>query len=136
MVVRPENSQAVSGNKGRHEERQPLNMIPMRVGNEQGNILVSTPFSHNVFTGLSNSGARIDEDIVVTVSDFYTGRIAAIAHGLLAGASNGSAISPKIDFHLNAFDKVFGFCKFLFQNFVDQDLNTFACEPKALINFV
>jgi len=85
-------------------------MIPMGMGDEQGNILVSTPFSQNVFTGLSNPGARIDEDIVVSVSDFYTGGIATVSHRIWTRAGNGSAISPKMDFHLNAFDKVFGFC--------------------------
>jgi hypothetical protein len=88
VIVGSKDSKSIAWNKGWNKERKALNMVPVSVGDEQGNVLVSTAFSDDVLSGFSDSCPGIDKDKIVAVSDFNTGGVAAISHGVRSRAGN------------------------------------------------
>jgi hypothetical protein len=88
VIVGSKDSKSVAWNKGWNKERKALNMVPVSVGDEQGNILVSPAFSKDVLSGFSNACSGIDQDKIVPIADFNTGGVAAIPNGVRSRAGN------------------------------------------------
>jgi hypothetical protein len=91
-----ENPQAAARIVDRPEERQALDVVPVRVGEEQREIERMTfEFLEQGLAQFSQAGAGIKDDEVVAVADFDAGGVAAIAHGARSGRGDGTADAPE-----------------------------------------
>jgi len=82
----------------RPEERQTLNMVPMRVGEEQGQVeRLVLEFGQQGLTERPQTRAGVEDDDFVTAADFHAGSIAAKANCLRSRCRNRAAHAP--EFH-------------------------------------
>ena len=88
--------ETVSGDISGAEEREPLDMVPVRVTEEQmpgdGNLAAR----QQVGPQLADSRARVANVEVIAESDFDAGRVAAVFAGAVAGSRDGPARAPEL----------------------------------------
>ena len=91
-----ENPQAAAGIVNRPEERQALDVIPMRVREEQRQVQrLFFEFLEQRLSQRPQTGAGIEDDNVIAVADFDAGGVAAIALGRRPGRGDGAAYTPE-----------------------------------------
>ena len=103
---------------------------------QKRNVLIASSLSDNELACFPNAGASIDKDVVVPIADFDAGGVAAIANRFRPWRRNGSSISPKVDFHSNTLDEVFGLGQLVLEYILYQNLDTFSRETKIGIDLI
>ena len=99
-----EDAEAAAGFVDGREEGQALDVIPVRVGNEEGEIeRLGLEFFQERDTELTQAGAGIEDDDVLAGADFDTGSIAAVVNGAASRSGDGAANTPKL-YGRRAFD--------------------------------
>ena len=93
-----EDVQPAAGFINRRKKGQPLDVIPMRVREEQRQIeRAALEFRQQRLTEFAQAGAAVQNDDVATVPDFNAGGVAAVTNGVRAGRRNRTANAPKLD---------------------------------------
>ena len=93
-----EDAQTALGVVNRTKERQSLNMIPMGMREEQGQVerFVFEFLEQGLAEG-AQAGAGIEDDDFIAVAVFHAGGIAAVTHGGFTGRGDGAAHTPELD---------------------------------------
>ena len=93
-----EDFQAAAGIVDGAEKREALNMIPVGMGDQQSEIeRLAFKFLEQGLAEQAQTGAGIENDDLVTVTDFHAGSVAAVANGAGAGGGDGASHTPKFD---------------------------------------
>ena len=99
-----EDAEVAAGFVDGREERQALDVIPVRVGNEEGEIeRLGLEFFQERDAELAQAGAGIEDDDVLAGADFDAGSIAAVVNGAASRSRDGAANTPKL-YGRRAFD--------------------------------
>ena len=89
-----------AGDEGRHEERKALDVVPVRVPDEEMQLERLLLGLHEMQTELANAGAAIEDDErPARRPDFDAGSIAAVFRGKGPGRSDRATGSPETYFH-------------------------------------
>lgn len=80
------------------KKRQALDVIPVRVGDEQGQVERTVfEFGQERLSQRTQTGAGVQNDDFIAAPDFDAAGIAAVADGVAAGRGDGAAHTPKLD---------------------------------------
>ena len=91
-----ENPEAAPLRIGGKEEGQALNMIPVRVGNEEGRAQrFFFEFVREIQTEPPDPAARVQNEQLIAEAQLDTGSITAVLHGLGAGGRDRAAHAPE-----------------------------------------
>ena len=81
-------------------------------------------------------GVLIDEDVVVSIAVFDAGGVAALLEPFQALEKEWILDFPKVDFHSNTLDEVFGLGQLVLEYILYQNLDTFSRETKIGIDLI
>lgn len=99
-----EDAEAAAGFINGRKEGQALDVIPVRVGNEEGEIeRLGLEFFEERDAEFAEAGAGIEDDDVFAGADFDAGSIAAVVNGAASRSGDGAANTPKL-YGRRAFD--------------------------------
>ncbi len=99
-----EDAEAAAGFINGRKEGQALDVIPVGVGNEEGEIeRLGLEFFEERDAEFAEAGAGIEDDDVFAGADFDAGSIAAVVNGAASRSGDGAANTPKL-YGRRAFD--------------------------------
>ncbi len=97
--VRADNGDLIPGNKCRFEERKSLDMVPMRMSDEDV-CFDGLAVCDKVIAEVADAGAGIqDDEFTVVQTEFDRRSIPSVSHGILSRCRDGTAYSPEFQFH-------------------------------------
>jgi len=95
-----ENAETILFFIDREKKREALNVIPMRVRQEQGDFHWRIiELGHQLATERAQAGASVENDDLALGADFDAGSVAAVADSGWAGSWNRAADAPKFQVH-------------------------------------
>ena len=88
-----ENPKTTLGIKGRSEEREALNVVPVGVGKKEG--ALTLVITQQRRAKRPDAGPRIKDEALISHGDFDTGGVTPVAKMRLRGTSNTASYAPK-----------------------------------------
>ena len=93
-----EDAQPAAGFKQRREKRQSLDVVPVRVGNQEVKVeRFPGKFREERFAECPQASAGVEKDEVGAGTDFHAGGVAAVADRARSWHRNRAADAPKLD---------------------------------------